>query len=105
MKRNYDARAIMSHPRILRHYEPYHLNKAPSRREHHYQPVMSNIPFSPLTILRLIDASLPQGDNDQPRLKNPHDALAAFTHACMLSVGFRLIGLNEDDRIGTPTSL
>lgn len=60
---------------------------------------MSNIPFAAPTLLRIVAESLPQ-DDTQP-LKNPQDAIAIFTHACMLSVGFRLAGLSEDDRIGT----
>jgi hypothetical protein len=68
---------------------------------------MATIPLSPPTVLRLINASLTKGDKHQPQLelKNPQDALAAFVHACMLSAGFRLIGLNEDDRIGTVPSV
>jgi hypothetical protein len=66
---------------------------------------MATIPLSPPTVLRLINASLPKGDQDHPQLKNPQDALAALVHACMLSAGFRLIGLNEEDRIGTLPSL
>ena len=37
-------------------------------------------------------------------LKNPYDAFALLTHACMLAVGFRLIGLGEDHRIGNSFS-
>ncbi|KAA8899396.1 PI31 proteasome regulator N-terminal-domain-containing protein [Sphaerosporella brunnea] len=65
---------------------------------------MSEIPLSPPNVLRLVNASLPKGENDQPQLKHPQDALAAFVHACMLSAGFRLIGLSEDDRIGISPS-
>ena len=35
-------------------------------------------------------------------LKNPYDAIALLTHACMLAVGFRLMGLGEDHKIGNP---
>ncbi|KAL7275307.1 hypothetical protein RUND412_001750 [Rhizina undulata] len=55
------------------------------------------IAFNPSTVLRLIAASLPP--DSVPQLKNPHDAIAVFVHACMLSVGFRLVGLQEDDRL------
>ena len=58
---------------------------------------MSNIPFATPTLLRLIADSIP---HDQA-LNNPQDAIAIFMHACMLSVGFRLVGLAEDDRLGT----
>ena len=37
-----------------------------------------------------------------PHLKNPYDAIALLSHGCMLAVGFRLIGLGEDHKIGTP---
>ncbi len=33
-------------------------------------------------------------------LKDPYAAIALFSHACMLAVGFRLIGLGEDHKIG-----
>lgn len=62
---------------------------------------MAAHPFSAPTVLRNIDASLPTGAENSPQLKTPHDAIAIFVHACMLSVGFRLIGLSEDDRLGT----
>ncbi|KAF2129599.1 hypothetical protein P153DRAFT_316726 [Dothidotthia symphoricarpi CBS 119687] len=41
--------------------------------------------------------SLPKGEGQQ--LKNPTEAVALAVHAGMLAVGFRLIGLGEDDRI------
>lgn len=34
-----------------------------------------------------------------PALRNPYDALALAIHACMLNVGFRLVGLGEDHKI------
>jgi hypothetical protein len=42
-------------------------------------------------------ASLPEG-NSEP-LKNAYDAIALAAHACMLSIGARLVGLGEDHRI------
>lgn len=42
-------------------------------------------------------ASLSQ--ESSPQLKNGFDAIALAAHASLLSVGFRLIGLGEDDRI------
>jgi len=62
---------------------------------------MAEIPFSPPTVLNIVKASLPQGPEAAPPLKSPYDAVAIFTHACMLSVGFRLVGLSEDDNLGT----
>jgi len=63
---------------------------------------MAEIPFSPPTVLNIVKASLPQGPEAAPPLKSPYDAVAIFTHACMLSVGFRLVGLSEDDNLEAP---
>jgi hypothetical protein len=38
----------------------------------------------------------------EPHLKTPFDAVALLSHASMLAVGFRLIGLADDDRIDVP---
>ncbi|EXJ94160.1 hypothetical protein A1O1_02553 [Capronia coronata CBS 617.96] len=43
----------------------------------------------------------PSDDQQQTLIKNPFAAIALFSHACMLAVGFRLIGLGEDDRLET----
>jgi hypothetical protein len=51
--------------------------------------------LSPQSILNYISKSLPA---DCPP-ENPYAAIAIFSHACMLAVGFRLIGLGEDHRI------
>jgi len=40
-------------------------------------------------------------EDTSPHLRDPYDAVALFCHAAMLSIGFRLIGLGEDDKIGT----
>ena len=52
--------------------------------------------LSPQSLLSYIAQSLPPGSC----LKDPYAAIAIFSHACMLAVGFRLIGLDEDRRIG-----
>ncbi|EXJ55272.1 hypothetical protein A1O7_08198 [Cladophialophora yegresii CBS 114405] len=42
----------------------------------------------------------PPSDAEQTALiKDPYAAIALFSHACMLAVGFRLIGLGEDHKI------
>jgi hypothetical protein len=46
----------------------------------------------------------PPSDAEQKALvKDPYAAIALFSHACMLAVGFRLIGLGEDHKIGRTT--
>lgn len=42
-------------------------------------------------------ASLPRGTS--PQLKTPYDAIALATHAAMLGVDFRLVGLGEEHQI------
>lgn len=37
---------------------------------------------------------------DDTTIRNPYEAVALIGHACMTAVGFRLIGLDEDHRIG-----
>ncbi|KAL8931902.1 MAG: hypothetical protein Q9211_006661 [Gyalolechia sp. 1 TL-2023] len=43
-------------------------------------------------------SSLPK--DASPHLRDPYDAVALLSHACMLAVGFRLEGLGEDHHIG-----
>ena len=54
---------------------------------------------------RLVEAMLASightGDEAAVELRNPAEAVGLFVHACMLLTGFRLIGLSEDDRLGT----
>ncbi|KAK2782712.1 hypothetical protein FQN53_009636 [Emmonsiellopsis sp. PD_33] len=52
--------------------------------------------LSPSNILDRAAASL--GDADEP-LKNQWEAVALISHACMIAVDFRLIGLEEDHSI------
>ncbi|KAG7004941.1 hypothetical protein G7Y79_00022g051620 [Physcia stellaris] len=40
----------------------------------------------------------------EPQLRDPYDAVALLCHACMIAVGFRLIGLGEEDWNSTTTS-
>jgi hypothetical protein len=35
-----------------------------------------------------------------PQIRNPYEATALAVHAGMVAVGFRLVGLGEDHRIG-----
>lgn len=55
------------------------------------------------SILDYMVKSLPaqSADSEQtPLVKDPYAAIALFSHACMLAVGFRLIGLGEDHKLG-----
>jgi hypothetical protein len=50
------------------------------------------------SIALFMATSLPKGEG--PQLKNTTEAVALAVHAGMLAVGFRLVGLGEDERIG-----
>ena len=57
------------------------------------------------SILSYMTKSLPPPSESQsPKLKDPYAAVALFSHACMLAVGFRLIGLGEDHKIEAQSS-
>jgi hypothetical protein len=55
-------------------------------------------PFSAGSLALFMALSLPRGDGSQ--VKNGTEAVALAVHAGMLAVGFRLVGLGEDERIG-----
>lgn len=55
-------------------------------------------PLASPSLSRYIASSLPK--NEIPQLKTPTDAVAIACHAGMLAVGFKLVGLGEDHRIG-----
>lgn len=64
--------------------------------------VQSNVTGNPLSagsLSTFMAASLPKAAGSQ--LKNPFEAIALAVHAGMIAVGFRLIGLGDEDRIGT----
>lgn len=58
----------------------------------------SNV-FSSKNLCEVMLSSLPKAAS--PHLRDPYDAVALLSHACMLAVGFRLEGLGEDHRIGS----
>lgn len=55
-------------------------------------------PLSAGSLSSFMAVSLPR--NQTPQIKNPYEAIALAINAGMLSVGFRLIGLGEDHKIG-----
>ncbi|KAF2248640.1 hypothetical protein BU26DRAFT_483530 [Trematosphaeria pertusa] len=61
------------------------------------QPNTAGNPLSAGSLALFMAASLPKSAGSQ--LKNPFEAVALAVHAGMIAVGFRLIGLGEDDRI------
>ncbi|KAI0193137.1 PI31 proteasome regulator N-terminal-domain-containing protein [Astrocystis sublimbata] len=59
---------------------------------------MSTNPLSPSAILQSMADALPTHEpNDTTSdLSSSHEALALFTHGCMVTLGFRLLGFDED---------
>jgi hypothetical protein len=55
-------------------------------------------PLSAGSLATFMATSLPL--NQSPQLKTPYEAIALAVHAGMLAVGFRLVGLGEDHKIG-----
>lgn len=63
----------------------------------------SNSALGAESLLSFMVKSLPAkaSDESRPVIKDAYAAIALFVHACMLAVGFRLVGLGEDHKIGT----
>lgn len=55
-------------------------------------------PLSAGSLSLFMATALPRGES--AKLKNGTEAIALAVHAGMLAVGFRLVGLGEDERIG-----
>lgn len=67
---------------------------------------MANNPLSPQNILQGMADALPtheKGDTTSD-MSSSAEAIALFTHACMVNLGFRLLGFNEDQKIGRKPS-
>ncbi|KAI4214864.1 MAG: hypothetical protein LQ351_002577 [Letrouitia transgressa] len=56
--------------------------------------------FSAEKLTEYMLSSLPEDSSSA--LNNPYDAVALLSHACMIAVGFRLIGLGEDYTLEAP---
>jgi len=56
-------------------------------------------PLSAASLSLFMATCLPKGKG--PQLKSPTEAIALAVNAGMTAVGFRLIGLGEDEKIGT----
>jgi len=68
---------------------------------HNMAPASSDA-LSVDSIIHYMNKSLPKSEAEAQSqlLKDSYAAIAIFCHACMLAVGFRLVGLGEDHKIG-----
>ena len=66
---------------------------------------MADNPLSPAAALAKMAEALPTHEKDDTSsdLSSSLDAISLFTHACMVGLGFRLLGFEEDQKIGTFT--
>lgn len=51
-------------------------------------------------IVGIAASALRRDGGDLSSLKNPYEAIALVGHACMIAVGFRLVGLGEEHTLG-----
>lgn len=60
-------------------------------------------PLSPQNVLQGMADALPthQKDDSTSDMSSSAEAIALFTHSCMIKLGFRLLGFNEDQKNGT----
>lgn len=68
---------------------------------------MTSNPLNPQSILQAMADALPtheKGDTTSD-LSSSAEAIALLSHACMINLGFRLLGFHEDQKIGTPLVL
>lgn len=63
---------------------------------------MANNPLSPDSILNHMAEALPthQKEDTNSDISSSYEAIALFSHACMIAVGFRLLGFGEGQKNG-----
>lgn len=63
---------------------------------------MANNPLSTDSVLKHMADALPTHakDDTDSDISSSYEAIALFSHACMVAVGFRLLGFGEDQKIG-----
>jgi hypothetical protein len=68
---------------------------------------MASNPLSPAAVLDAMANALPTHEKDDTTsdMSSSLDCVALFVHACMVNLGFRLLGFNEDQKIGMQPSL
>ncbi|TVY42264.1 hypothetical protein LCER1_G007478, partial [Lachnellula cervina] len=62
---------------------------------------MANNPLSTDSVLKHMADALPTHakDDTDSDISSSYEAIALFSHACMVAVGFRLLGFGEDQKI------
>lgn len=57
-------------------------------------------PLNAASLATTMAGALPSPRANEPQIKNAYEAVALAVHAGMVAVGFRLVGLGEEERIG-----
>jgi hypothetical protein len=67
---------------------------------------MASNPLNPAAVLDAMANALPTHEKDDTTsdMSSSLDCVALFVHACMINLGFRLLGFNEDQKIGAQPS-
>ena len=67
------------------------------------QPTMTSDPLNSAAVLEGMANALPTHEKDDTTsdLSSSLDCIALFVHACMVNLGFRLLGFNEDNKNGS----
>ncbi|KAL1843086.1 hypothetical protein VTJ49DRAFT_3221 [Mycothermus thermophilus] len=70
-------------------------------QHHAVKDTMTTDPLSPPAVLETAAKALPTHEKDDSTsdLSSSLDAIALFVHACMLNLGFRLLGFDEEQKI------
>jgi hypothetical protein len=63
-----------------------------------FNMVETTAPLSVASVLKVMASSLPK--ETSPQIKSAYDAIALAVHACLHSVGFRLVAVSEDGSMG-----
>ncbi len=63
---------------------------------------MASDPLSPESIVKHMAEALPTHAKDDTNsdISSSYEAIALFSHACMIAVGFRLLGFGEEQKMG-----
>jgi hypothetical protein len=64
---------------------------------------MTSDPLSSAAVLKGMANALPTHEKEDTTsdLSSSLDCIALFVHACMVNLGFRLLGFNEDNKNGS----
>lgn len=63
---------------------------------------MSSNPLAPASILKQLADALPTHEAEDPTsdLSSSLESIALFTHGCMAALNFRLLGFDDERKIG-----